>query len=342
MKQPRLAGVQRSECLKFMTRIVFFLLVLILSVAVLVGCSQGPEWAPRISGKPPTELARSSPLIVLGTVVAENLMGATVAVGNDGQVRLQKIDLDVEAVLKGNADARQISFYRYRWDADWLMKSPPIDAIMPGERSVFFLDQMNDELRTALDVTVSRVKIFSGEHDFGSSRLAGRPIEEQIAYLMLTPGENVPDAFGETLSTQTLDAMTLVGETRTLELLKPLLKNSSEAIRINVCLTMAQWFTGQSRCLGDLPSSGTGILSPERIRILIGENQRRDGALRERLRRGDIRGLERIVVGNNAGGVCDYLRAMTAHQDPEIANLASNVLEKQYPDSRRSGCPPIF
>jgi hypothetical protein len=165
---------------------------------------------------------------------------------------------------------------------------------------------------------------------------------EQIAYLMLTPGENVSEAFGETLSTQTLDALTLVGETRTLELLMPLLTNPSEAIRTNVCLTMAQWFTGQSMCLADLPSVGNGILSPERIRILIEENKRRDSALRERLRRGDIQGLERIVVGNNAAGVCDHLRAMTEHQDPEIAKLADKVLEKEFPGSARSGCPAIF
>src|SRR5438552_618526 len=191
---------------------ISFLSVFIFSITGLVGCSQAPTWTPQVVTKPAVQLARDSSMIVLGTVASENTTGPTVAVGKDGRVRLQKIDFDVEAVLKGNIDSSRISFYRYRWYADWILQSPPIDPIMPGERSIFFLDRTDGNLKTALDVTVSRVKIFSGAHDYRSLRLSDLPMEDQIAYLMLAPGNNVPeDVFGEMLSRQALDAMTLVG-----------------------------------------------------------------------------------------------------------------------------------
>ena len=51
--------------------------------------------------------------------------------------------------------------------------------------------------------------------------------KEQIAYLMLTPGSDVSlDQFGQLIGQEALEAMTLVGQTGTLDLLRPLLKNS--------------------------------------------------------------------------------------------------------------------
>ena len=206
---------------------------------------------------------------------------------------------------------------------------------------MFFLDRTADgTLRASFDVTVSRVPIVSGTHDL--STVSSRPLNDQITYLMLTPGNNVsPDDFAESLTKQALDVEPLIGQAGTLELLKPLLTNPSERIRASACLTVAQVFTGQSKCLADLPS-GTLGLSPQRVQRLKAENQRRDALLRESLEKGNMQDLTLNGVSNNAGGLCDYLRALTEHQDPEIAKLASGVLEKRFPDSARSGCPAMF
>jgi hypothetical protein len=329
-----------------MARLDAFSLMLVVSVTGLLACSRPPSMVPNIVSKSPIDiafgLAGTSRLIVLGTVLSENLIGPRVTAGNDGYVRLQKVDLSIEAVLKGNFDSSKISFYRYRWYDDWILKFPPIDPIIPGQRSIFFLDRVDGGLRASVDVTFSRIRIFSGAHDPGVLSLSERPILDRITYLMLTPGYNVsPETFGETLGTQVLDSSSLIGYAKTLDLLRPLLNHPSETIRNNACLALAQWFSGQSKCLGSLPNSGTGSLAPQRIHSLIEQNQRRDDSLRERLRQGNIDGLERISVRPNASGVCDYLKTLVQHEDPIIAKLAFDVLERHVPNYSVSGCPAL-
>ena len=301
---------------------------------------------PHIVSKSPIDialgLADTSPLIVLGTVVSEHVIGPLITTGKDGHLRMQKIDLNIEAVLKGSLDSSRISFYRYRWYDDWILQFPPIDPILPGERSIFFLDRVEGGLRASVDVTYSRIRILSGAHDLVALSLSERAMVDQITYLMLTPGDKVSlEAFGETLGTQVLDSTSLIGYAKTLDLLKPLLNHSSETIRNSACLAMAQWFDGQSKCLATLPNGGTRSLSPPRILTLIEQNQRRDASLRERLRKGSIEGLERISVRPNASGVCDYLRTLVQHEDPVIAKLALHVLEGHFPDYPVSDCPAL-
>jgi hypothetical protein len=117
-----------------------------------------------------------SSVIVLATVSSQTITGPTLRIADNENVRLEKIDLDVEGVLKGKIDSSQISFYRYRWYDDWIKQSPAIDAIALGDRSVFFLDRTPEgQLRAAFDVTVSRASIVTGRHD--PSRLSSRPID---------------------------------------------------------------------------------------------------------------------------------------------------------------------
>jgi hypothetical protein len=318
--------------------------LMLILVAASACSATTPKLEPRLASESTpslVELVRASDVIVLAKVLSETMTGETVTIANNEHVRLQKIDIDVEGVLKGKTDSSKLSFYRYRWYDDWINQSPSIDTIAPDGRSVFFLNRTADgTLRSAFDVTVSRVPIVSGIHDLSS--VSGRTVEEQIAYLMLTPGKDASaEDFGQSLAKQTIDAESLVGQGGTLELLKPLLRDPSESIRTNACLTMAQVFTGQSKCLADLPS-GTGGLRPERIQAIKSENERRNAQLRNSLQKGNTQDLALNAVTKNAGGLCDYLRAMTEHEDPEIAKLASGVLEKQFPNSVRSGCPAIF
>jgi hypothetical protein len=334
-------GVHKTGAFEMMKMLSSLMLILVAAS----GCSATtPKLEPRLASESTpslVELVSPSNVIVLATVVSETMTGETVTVANNEHVRLQKIDIDVEGVLKGKTDSSKLSFYRYRWYDDWIKQSPTIDPIVAGGRSVFFLNRTADgTLRAAFDVTVSRVPILSGTHDLSS--VSGLPIEQQIAYLMLTPGNNAsPDDFGQSLAVQALTAMPLIGQTGTLKLLRPLLKNPSEPIRTSACLAMAQFFTGQSECLADLPS-GTGEVSSQRLQTLKKENEGRDVLVRKALQKGNAQDLALYGVAQNAGGLCDYLRAMTEHQDPEIARLASGVLEKQFPDSVRSGCPAIF
>src|SRR5262245_38247753 len=88
----------------------FSLILMLGSMLSGLGCERRPEWTPNIiSGKHAAELARTSSVVVVGSVVSTALTGPVVPVLNDGGVRLQKIDVAVEAVLKGKTDLSQLS-----------------------------------------------------------------------------------------------------------------------------------------------------------------------------------------------------------------------------------------
>src|SRR5205809_669335 len=109
-----------------MARFASFSLMFVLSVTGLLACSRPPPLVPHIVSKSPIDialgLADTSPLIVLGTVVSEHVIGPLITTGKDGHLRMQKIDLNIEAVLKGSLDSSRISFYRYRWYDDWILQ----------------------------------------------------------------------------------------------------------------------------------------------------------------------------------------------------------------------------
>src|SRR5437016_5273461 len=93
----RLQSVSNDQALKSMVRFASFSLMFVLSVTGLLACSRPPPLVPHIVSQSPIDialgLADTSPLIVLGTVVSEHIIGPRIAAGNDGHVRMQKVDL---------------------------------------------------------------------------------------------------------------------------------------------------------------------------------------------------------------------------------------------------------
>lgn len=200
------------------------------------------------------ELTYRSFIVLVGSVTAVHVVGPEVKTGDKHKypLRLQRITVQVENVLKGRPKAGKIAFYRYGWSPDQPMVGP-WGNVVPGERNVFFLDQEGGVLRATADLYPSHIEVLSGRHP-GYKPRVGQSTEESIAEILLTPGEDVhPAAFSQGLRTASAIAIELVGPPGTLRIMGPLLTSKEAVLRQQACSVMTERFPGQVKCLGSRP-----------------------------------------------------------------------------------------
>ncbi|MBI4473447.1 MAG: hypothetical protein HY646_12320 [Acidobacteria bacterium] len=300
-----------------------------------------PDLKYRIRESNLAQLRKDSELIVLGQTATVEYLGAIRNFENPPRaVRLQKVTLFVEYVLNGNA-TESLVFYRYAPVPSDLVKVPTPDRIFPLERSIFFLVHEGRFLRSAVDVTNSRVPIVSSIDLRGSGVPRNLPVEEQIAYLILTPGDDVDEeAFINRLRLNTSMIVEMMGLSRTLPFIKSLLKGPSEGISANACLILATYFWGHNECLERFVADSS---LPANLRHSIATQQGLSEASEQRMLQSFLADSETWLAHYAEGEprTCDLLVTLRDHPNPRVAQVARDTLLKRFPSFQTSGCPTL-
>jgi len=195
------------------------------------------------------ELPRRSPIIVVGKVVEVKVVGPEVRTSDEHRypLRLQRVTIQAENVLKGEARIGEMIFYRYAWSPDHAMVGP-WGIFGPGQRGAFFLVRKDGVLRSIVDLYPTHIEVWSGEHAGYKPRPEHSP-QESIAELLLTPGPDArPEAFSQTLYIASSMSMELIGDAGTLQLMKRLLASEVLLIRQRACSVITEQFPGQVQC----------------------------------------------------------------------------------------------
>lgn len=175
------------------------------------------------------DMIQSSSIIVIGQVKSLDYLGSSVTAtddrGNHGDWQLLRVRTSVENILKGRVEGNLIDFYFYVWlggaVGDW-------NALHIADRCVFFLTVSNGVLRAVRDYERSSIEVGTGRH---AKTPAGASIQERIAILLLTPGDNLePRRFRRVLLRVVPVVVSWIGPCRTSMLLKPLLQNSARTV----------------------------------------------------------------------------------------------------------------
>ncbi len=227
-----------------------FVLLAVAATVCATSCRTKPEVNARAtSALSYRELIKKSPVIVVGKVAAVKVVGPEVRKTDEHRypLRLQRVTIQAENVLKGEVRSGEMIFYRYGWSPDQPMVGP-WGILVPGERAVFFLDREDGALRSTVDLYPSHIEVRSGEHA-GYKRGATQSLEESIAELLLTPGADAgPEAFSQALQIASAISIELIGHADTLRLMKPLLASEEPLLKRRACSVMTERFPGQVQC----------------------------------------------------------------------------------------------
>lgn len=195
------------------------------------------------------DLIDRAPIVVMGIVTDVKTVGPMRRTQDNNRypLRLQRIAVQPENVLRGSSLGDDFAFYRYGWSPDEPMVGP-WGVVTPGQRGVFFLEREEHLTRALVDLYPSHIEIRSGRHPGYRSR-AGVTLEHCISEILLTPGVDVDlEAFGNALAVASTFSIELIGETFTMQLMKPLLHSDSPELRRKACFALNQRFPGQVQC----------------------------------------------------------------------------------------------
>ncbi len=111
-----------------------------------------------------------------------------------------------------------------------------------------FLTRAGGVFRAVRDIWRTNIQVYSGKHA-GFPLSPDRPLPERIASLLLTPGDELnPSSFGVGLLHGSYFAAVHLGRWRVANMLKALLSNLHQAIRMGACEELTLHFRGQDEC----------------------------------------------------------------------------------------------
>ena len=298
----------------------------------MAGCRSQPARVPHIGVRDAVVMAKEAPIVVVG--VAKSVTRVASCRTFDSSVSSEKLEdewplslklvsLEVENVLKGSSDVREVSFYRYEWCGDYVRNgTPEVAGISAGSRSIYFLRMDNNYLRAFNDYTYTHLPLWSGRHE--NTEIQGDSIDEQLIWLMMSPGHDMNgEAFAETLRLQVLYGDGLAPENRTFRHILNLLDHSDALVRAGACLAVAWNFSGRYSCLEQPYITN----APESLSWAI-EGARNSGKQREE-------GLRKIFLTNPSRWLrsfphaCDELDILSLHEDPEVADSARSIIDRE-------------
>ena len=169
------------------------------AIALMFACGCGPN--PGIQERlrqsdyqmPYAERLRfdsSAPLVVLGRVLSVTNVGRPHPSHVDPliEVQLTRIWIDIEEVIKGNAETGPAAFYYYAVSSTKELIPPHIYLPVVGGHRIFFLDRVGATLRSVGDVFDHTLRVFTGTHPQGFCR--SKEPRCCIADILLTPGRD--------------------------------------------------------------------------------------------------------------------------------------------------------
>jgi hypothetical protein len=208
-------------------------------VALSASCGGGPHLVDvfdrdDIKERPACHAMLRAPIAVVGRVLSVHQIGGVRSSSSTPAIKVElvRVRVAVENVLKGRVTHPEIDFFYFRYSA-YTRIDIGVFAYQPqrGDHRVFFLREENGIFRAVKDVTDYTLQVHSGSHQ-GTAPPPGSSLREGVGWVLLTPGRGMKDAvFAEYLNTAFHDAVLMSSDTYALNLLNPLLKSDSAAIR---------------------------------------------------------------------------------------------------------------
>jgi len=243
----------------------------LLLITAFASCGS-PQLQPRVLGGPLStpELIKGAEIIIVGTITSITF-GKVVHTSvplfpqlNDCLVPV-RISVSVENVLRGSIPNR----LNFEYFGTVCGTMGPVESPQGGSRSMFFLRNDSGRWRPLADYWRNRIPVLTGRH--GNELLVGKPIEEAISEILLTPSDNYTTAgLVQALATATSESSSLIGPSATERLLVPLLNHSDMQVRVQACLELNAFgnsFEDCARRLVDenldlMARQGFGAISP--------------------------------------------------------------------------------
>src|SRR5205807_1102261 len=101
-------------------------------------CKAGPSLTPRPSMLDIVDQIQQAKVIVLGLFESESPVGPIID-PKGSALRLHKVKVTVESILKGTASPGPLEFFFYAFEGAW--NAPPNYFYRAGERAIFYLVQ---------------------------------------------------------------------------------------------------------------------------------------------------------------------------------------------------------
>jgi len=222
----------------------------------------------------------------------------------------------------------------------WGAVSGEINSLRTGKRYVHFLMWDKGVLRAVRDVVKTSIRIYSGRHE----RLPltpDRPLGERLATMLYEPGTELDaDEFSAGLLDADVIGWNHLGRLRTAQLLRGLLANEHQQVRIAACEQLLMSYPGMQRCWetldfgdGSLLRSRFGVIGPQVYRKAY-----RNWAERTR----DAQVWWRLAPKRyEARDILDELKLLTMSDDPGVRRRFCQLLKEKFPSEPGCELTPV-
>jgi hypothetical protein len=277
------------------------------------------------------QLLNSATTVILGKTLSAEWTSAAQPIRWSAQygvssVRLVKVKLSVEQVIRGSVENSEVT--AYYWAPEVYTHGRALHTPSLGARSVHYLITGQGVLRYVADVMRSSTPVFSGHHR-QSPWAAGSNDEAKIVAILLTPGEGMDvTRFSSNLGTATFDSLWLAGFNDTLPLLNALTESPIWDVKWAACVQLyLGGFEGQAGCIDQLAAEAIANGREAELRQLERKRKAASARFRQKFLSDPLRTAEESGILPGSRGVADYLEMVARHPDQEIALRAQQALQ---------------
>lgn len=236
-----------------------------------------------------TQVERA-PVIVVGNVKAVTAIGSprySARLGAQLKLQLTQVTISQPVCLRGCKAVEELVFYSFSYAGSARgYTGPPLFRASPGDRRVLFLEWEKGILRTQCDLVDCSYRLPAGSRKASEPLGVGQTIRDYLARLFVEVDERlVATEIATRLRIGVAAATSLVGERKTMLLLRSIMKNGPVRMRMRACLILAETFPGQDDCLSDLAAAKSDEHdAPFRLATIVASNHSRDAQIRRRLK----------------------------------------------------------
>jgi hypothetical protein len=307
---------------------------LLLGAAIIivfqVGCAQNARYPLRLFDLDERQLLGEATIVIVGETLAVEWESARQEIHWTRQygvssVRLVKVRLSVEQVIRGSAESSEVT--AYYWAPEVFANGRALHLPKQRERAVHYLVTDQGVLRYVADVMRSTTPVFTGYHREPPSAI-GSGDEEKIAALLLTPGEGMDVAtFTMNLSTAVGDSLRFVGFVGTLPLLESLSGSPVWDVKWAACVEFYySGFEGHDGCIDRIAPKAIAHGRHAELSKLEGQRAAAAAQFRHRFLSDPLRAAKDNARLPGNSGIVDFLSMLALHPDNQIATRAQEEM----------------
>lgn len=315
---------------------------IILASSFMASCGGQPPFTIYDLPSPsPTELIVQADVIFVGVILGSKWTTHKLLFQDRTgpfSVRGRIVNVKIETILRGTFSTRDVDLERYDCDRD----CGSIPALNPASlisKRIFFARRANQSLRSIVDILSSDLPVYSGSHlNFKPSTEAS--IEKQIAHILLRPGSEFnPDLFAQHLFTTRYFSTLLIGQTDTLNLIKPFLSSGNRALHDQSCLVLAEFRFDYNDCLHNILQAKETTDDLRRVATQVLQSLREsERQLTTYFLKDPMSWVRPTARSGEPGHILDVLRLLAQNPRNEIRDRACQLIKEKFPNDYQGNC----